>query len=84
MFGNAMNLEVWKFIVCLIAVAIAFALIGIRLGKGSGIKPTSGGVIDFEKREDGSIGCIFKLEGDVDWIAKQKFIILEVHNGDKI
>lgn len=79
-----MSMEVWKFVVCIIVTAIIFALIGFRAGKRVGVKPTPAGFIDFENREDGSIGCVFKLDGDVDWIAKQNFIIFEVRNGQKM
>ncbi len=79
-----MNLEVWKFIVCIFVTAVIFMLIGTRIGINKGSKPKPGGIIDFEKREDGSIGCVFKLDGDIDWIAKQQFIIFEVKNGDKL
>jgi len=79
-----MNLEVWKFVVCVLVTALVFLIIGIRYGMRKGTKPKPAGVIDFEAREDGSIGCVFKLDGDIDWIAKQSFIIFEVRNGDKV
>ena len=67
-----------NFAVCLIFVAIVFAIIGYHIGRGKKEKPIHGGVIDFEAGEDGREKCIFKLEGDIEWIAQQKTIIFEV------
>lgn len=73
-----MDIKYWIGLIICIVIA---CILGYSIGKKRGAKPTAAGVIDFEKREDGSIGCVFKLEGDVDWIAKQDYIIFEVRNG---
>ena len=67
-----------KFIVCLISVAIIFGIIGYSIGKKLGKAPIPAGVIDFEQGEDGREKCVFKLEGDIEWISQQKTIIFEV------
>lgn len=67
-----------NFIVCLIFAAIIFGIIGYSIGRHLGRDPVPAGVIDFEQGEDGREKCVFKLEGDIEWISQQKTIIFEV------
>lgn len=75
------SIVTWKFVVCIAAAVIIGAVLGWRIKKPE--KPTSAGVIDFEKGDDGREKCVFKLEGDVEWIATQKTIVFEVRHGGK-
>lgn len=67
--------------VLLIVGVLLGILAGMRLGKGRAERPTPAGFIDFVKMEDGHEQCVFKLKDDVDWIAKQEFIIFQVRRG---
>lgn len=68
------------YIAALVALLIGF-LIGSRFGRRVAEAPKAAGFIDFVMTEDGHEQCIFKLKDDVDWIAKQDFIIFQVRKG---
>ena len=75
-----LEIEVWKFVCGVIVIAIIWGIVGYRLGKERGKRPTAGGVIDIEPGSEGGKRCTFKLEGDIDWIEKQEYIIFQVRN----
>lgn len=72
------EIAIWKFVVCIVAVGVVFWLMGYQIGKDRGTKPVAGGIIDIEPGNEGGKRCTFKLEGDIDWIEKQNFIVFEV------
>ena len=75
-----LEIETWKFIIGIIVIAVIWTLIGYRLGKENGTKPTAGGIIDIEPGDEGGKRCTFKLEGDIDWIEKQEYIVFQVRS----
>ena len=71
----------WKIIVVAIMGCLIGFLCGMRFGKGRAETPSAAGFIDFVTMEDGHEQCVFKLKDDVDWIARQKYIIFQVRKG---
>lgn len=71
----------YRIIIAAIAALLIGFMIGFRYGKGKAETPKPAGYIDFATAEDGHEQCIFKLKDDVDWIAKQDFIIFQVRRG---
>lgn len=71
-----MNVTTERIIYICIFVLVLF--IGYMIGRKTAARPTPAGVIDFETDEEGNEHCVFKLEGDIDWIAKQDTIIFQV------
>ena len=71
----------WKIIVVAIVACLIGFLCGVRFGRNQAETPSAAGFIDFVKMEDGQEQCVFKLKDDVDWIAKQEYIVFQVRKG---
>lgn len=81
---NMIHMEAWELAILLIAALVCGYLAGERRGKQKAEAPSAAGFIDFVKMEDGHEQCVFKLQDDVDWIAKQEYIIFQVRHEEAV